>query len=253
MNKCFKEDLKDEAPHQLTIIYSPFSMEVYLDDPRFPKIRVDVDIREHIRSYKCASGPNEDKKCSCDGSRACGSSEDTVSCLEHPCVESGLAWLGFTSSTGDSFSVHDVESWSFFNLGQDGGLTSFGKNLAGQLGLGDIRDRKIGNLLVGLDGMVVRDMAAGKAHSIALTTMGDVYTWGANHFGQLGQGDTNERIEPTKVGCIESHLVRTLYVVLLVQEYLRLHNTDRIAFLPSRSEFSSLCVLQHPWATLASV
>ena len=177
-------------------------MEVYLDDPRFPKIRVDVDIREHIRSYKCASGPNKDKKCSCDGSRGCGSSEDTISCLEHPCIESGLAWLGFTSSTGDSFSVHDVESWSFFNLGQDGGLTSFGKNLAGQLGLGDIRDRNIGNLLVGLDGTVVRDMAAGKAHSIALTTMGDVYTWGANHFGQLGQGDTNERIEPTKVGCI---------------------------------------------------
>jgi hypothetical protein len=199
VNKCFKEDLKDGAPHQLTVIYSPFSMEVYLDDPRFPKLRVDVDIRQHIRSYMCASGPNKEGKCHCDGSIVCGGIEDTSSCEEHPCIESGLAWLGFTSSTGDSFSVHEVESWSFFNLGQDGGLISFGKNLFGQLGLGDSRDRQQGNLLVGLDGMVMKDLAAGKAHSIVLTTMGDVFTWGANHFGQLGQGDTNERIEPVKV------------------------------------------------------
>ena len=204
VNKCFKEDIKDEAPHQLTIVYSPFAMEVYLDDPRFPKIRVDVDIREHVRSYKCASGPKADQTCNCDGSQVCGGTHDKAACMEYDCIESGMAWVGFTSATGDSFSVHDIESWSFFNLGQEGGLTTFGRNIYGQLGLSDDRDRSIGNLVVGLDGMVVQRAAAGKTHSIALTTRGDVYTWGGNHFGQLGQGDTNDRNNPTKVRVLES-------------------------------------------------
>ena len=204
VNKCFKEDLKDGAPHQLTIVYSPFAMEIYLDDPRYPKIKVDVDIRDHIRSYECNAGPNVGKSCHCDGSKPCGNVLDTVSCLDYDCVESGMAWVGFTASTGDAFSVHEVESWSFFNLGQEGAVTSFGRNLYGQLGLGDDRDRSIGNLLVGLDGMVVSDMSVGKTHSMVLTTTGKVYTWGGNHFGQLGQGDTRDRSLPTKVRILEA-------------------------------------------------
>jgi len=204
-NKCFKEDLKDEAPHELTILYSPFAMQVYLDDARFPKIKVDVDIREHVKSYECKSGPNEGKRCECNGDLVCGGVLDVESCLEgHECEVSGMAWVGITAATGDAFCVHEVESWNFINLGQDGGVVSFGKNLYGQLGLADARDRNVGNLIVGLDGMVVAVMAAGKSHSIILTISGNVYTWGGNHFGQLGQGDTNIRLVPTKVRFLDA-------------------------------------------------
>jgi alpha-tubulin suppressor-like RCC1 family protein len=42
-------------------------------------------------------------------------------------------------------------------------------------------------------------VAAGSAHSIALTTEGNIYTWGANAPGQLGLGDNNNRLIPTEV------------------------------------------------------
>ena len=126
VNKCFKEDIKDGAPHQLTIEYSPYSMSVFLDDPRYAKIKVDVDIRKHINSYECQDGPNKGKRCKCDGSDVCGDFEDTAACMDYTCAISGMAWVGFTSATGDAFSVHKVESWKFLNLGQDGALTSFG-------------------------------------------------------------------------------------------------------------------------------
>jgi alpha-tubulin suppressor-like RCC1 family protein len=204
VNKCFKEDIKDGAPHQLTIVYSPFSMEVYLDDPRFPKIRADVDIRQHVRSYVCNSGPNKDKACQCDGDSACGGKADTESCPQSSCKSSGMAWVGFTAASGDSYSVHEVESWSFYNLGQDGAVRSVGRNLYGQLGLADDKDRRIANLIVGLDGMVVKEIATGKEHTVALTTTGQIYTWGANHFGQLGQGDIYDRNVPSQVRVLEA-------------------------------------------------
>jgi alpha-tubulin suppressor-like RCC1 family protein len=45
----------------------------------------------------------------------------------------------------------------------------------------------------------VVDVAAGDAHSMALTNTGDVYTWGNNASGQLGDGTTVDRFTPKKV------------------------------------------------------
>ena len=50
--------------------------------------------------------------------------------MDYTCAISGMAWVGFTSATGDAFSVHKVESWKFLNLGQDGALTSFGPSIS---------------------------------------------------------------------------------------------------------------------------
>jgi alpha-tubulin suppressor-like RCC1 family protein len=36
-------------------------------------------------------------------------------------------------------------------------------------------------------------------HSLALTESGEVYAWGSNERGQLGLGDTENRLTPTKV------------------------------------------------------
>ena len=48
----------------------------------------------------------------------------------------------------------------------------------------------------GLDGVVVQ-ITAGYTHSLALTAVGDLYTWGR---GRLGQGDEEDRSVPTVVG-----------------------------------------------------
>jgi oligopeptide transport system substrate-binding protein len=42
-------------------------------------------------------------------------------------------------------------------------------------------------------------IAVGRNHSMALDDNGDVYTWGANSYGQLGLGDTKNRSVPSKV------------------------------------------------------
>ena len=42
-------------------------------------------------------------------------------------------------------------------------------------------------------------VAAGLAHTVALTDSGDVYSWGWNADGQLGLGDDQSRAEPELV------------------------------------------------------
>jgi alpha-tubulin suppressor-like RCC1 family protein len=63
---------------------------------------------------------------------------------------------------------------------------AWGHNSAGQLGLGDRRDRHAPTVVDALWALPVVQLAAGDAHSAALTTNGHMFIWGSNHFGQLG-------------------------------------------------------------------
>ncbi|GMK59581.1 hypothetical protein CspeluHIS016_0801870 [Cutaneotrichosporon spelunceum] len=51
----------------------------------------------------------------------------------------------------------------------------------------------------GLDNLPVVEVTAGDWHWAALTSKGEMYTWGQNGQGQLGDGSTNAREEPTRV------------------------------------------------------
>ena len=42
-------------------------------------------------------------------------------------------------------------------------------------------------------------ISAGVDHSCALTTDSILYCWGANHYGQLGDGSTTDALIPIKV------------------------------------------------------
>eukprot|EP00879_Flechtneria_rotunda_P005191 GHRR01005473.1.p1 GENE.GHRR01005473.1~~GHRR01005473.1.p1 ORF type:complete len:1380 (+),score=526.24 GHRR01005473.1:240-4379(+) len=63
---------------------------------------------------------------------------------------------------------------------------TWGHNSAGQLGLSDRRDRHAPTLIDALWALPVVQLAAGDAHSAALTSSGQMFIWGSNHFGQLG-------------------------------------------------------------------
>lgn len=63
---------------------------------------------------------------------------------------------------------------------------AWGNNAFGQLGLGDKRPRKTPTLVDGLWALPVAHLAAGAAHSAAVTAAGFLFTWGANSRGQLG-------------------------------------------------------------------
>ena len=45
----------------------------------------------------------------------------------------------------------------------------------------------------------ITQIAAGLGHSMALTSCGKVYCWGANEDGQLGMGNFTEQLKPRKV------------------------------------------------------
>jgi alpha-tubulin suppressor-like RCC1 family protein len=55
-----------------------------------------------------------------------------------------------------------------------------------------------------ISGVRVRGVAAGIAHSLALSWDGRVYAWGGNNMGQLGHGDTLARPVPALVEGLES-------------------------------------------------
>lgn len=40
---------------------------------------------------------------------------------------------------------------------------------------------------------------SGTAHTVAVSTTGEVFAWGYGVFGQLGLGDTDDRLYPTLV------------------------------------------------------
>lgn len=86
-------------------------------------------------------------------------------------------------------------------LTSDGIIWTWGSNKHGQLGNG-----ATGGILTlpapirgAVTGIKFSSVRAGSRHSLALTRSGEIYSWGANGQGQLGQGDTQDRNVPLAV------------------------------------------------------
>ncbi len=63
---------------------------------------------------------------------------------------------------------------------------AWGNNSLGQLGLNDTANRRAPAPVEALWAIPVAQLAAGEAHSAALTINGFLFTWGHNEKGQLG-------------------------------------------------------------------
>ena len=99
-----------------------------------------------------------------------------------------LPRLGFAQSRasgGDNFTLLVTDS---------GNVWSFGKNSVGQLGVGDMTDRRSPAQVPGVSGVIA--VAAGASHSLALTTTGELYSWGRNVDGQIGDASNTDRSSP---------------------------------------------------------
>ena len=55
-------------------------------------------------------------------------------------------------------------------------------------------------MIEGLQGKHVRDIACGSGYSAAITSNGELYTWGQGHRGQLGHGECCNIGKPKQVG-----------------------------------------------------
>lgn len=76
----------------------------------------------------------------------------------------------------------------------DGQFFTWGKNSHGQLGLGkEFPSQASPQRVRSLEGIPLAQVAAGGAHSFALSLSGAVFGWGMNNAGQLGLSDDEGR------------------------------------------------------------
>ena len=91
-------------------------------------------------------------------------------------------------------------SYHSMTLGSDGKLYLWGGNSYGQVGDGTTINRKVPVALNFPPGVTsFSSFSDGYAHSIALGNDGNVYNWGFNGYGELGDGTTNSQSTPLKV------------------------------------------------------
>jgi len=84
-------------------------------------------------------------------------------------------------------------------LTSTGQVLAWGSNTNGQLGNGSTTDSHTPVPVSLPAGTKVKAISAGRAHSLALTSTGQVLAWGFNAVGQLGNGSTTDSHTPVSV------------------------------------------------------
>ncbi len=122
-----------------------------------------------------------------DSGPAAGGTTVTVEVPQFRFTQVAGGGTGFTLAVGTDGRAY---SW---------GANSWGSESYGQLGDGTTTDRSAPGLVALPAGVTATQVAAGCGHGLALTAGGQVYTWGDNDFGQLGDGTTTGRGTPGPV------------------------------------------------------
>tara|TARA_R110000868_G_scaffold122753_1_gene325462 strand:+ start:189 stop:1340 length:1152 start_codon:yes stop_codon:yes gene_type:complete len=123
----------------------------------------------------------------------------------------GLGTSGAGTYKSSPNQVGALTTWSITIAGNadvlaiktDGTLWSWGRNQAGQLGLGDIASRSSPVQVGALTTWSV--IKIGDSHSVAIKTNGTLWSWGSNNQGQLGLGTSGAgtyKSSPTQVGSL---------------------------------------------------
>lgn len=81
----------------------------------------------------------------------------------------------------------------------DGKVFSWGEGEDGKLGHGNRITLDKPKLIETLRSRRIRDIACGSSHSAAITSSGELYTWGLGEYGRLGHGDNCTQLKPKLV------------------------------------------------------
>jgi len=86
-------------------------------------------------------------------------------------------------------------------LSSDGSAYSWGCNFRGELGSGAVtHDRPVPGRVTVIGTLPVAEVAAGTGFSMVLRRNGEVFTWGDNTFGELGNGTFTSSLTPVRAG-----------------------------------------------------
>jgi alpha-tubulin suppressor-like RCC1 family protein len=117
-------------------------------------------------------------------------------------TDAGAMPVPVTMPPGVRITDVDAGYWHALALSSAGEVYVWGDNSCGQLGVGatDEADEADGPVAVRVGrGQTVTRVSGGGMHSLALTLSGEVYAWGDNAYGQLGDGTTKARTTPVAV------------------------------------------------------
>lgn len=89
----------------------------------------------------------------------------------------------------------------------DGKVFSWGEGDDGKLGHGNRMSYERPRLIEALKSKRIRDIACGSSHSAAITSSGELYTWGLGEYGRLGHGDNLTQLRPKQVSALAGHRI----------------------------------------------
>ena len=120
----------------------------------------------------------------------------------------GVGGVLLVATPGMAGPVTAVATHGFHTcaLTSGGGVVCWGWNNYGQLGDGTTTDRHTPVAVTGLSSGVTA-VAAGYAHTCALTSGGGIVCWGKNELGELGDGTTTQRLTPVAVTGLSSGVI----------------------------------------------
>jgi len=129
----------------------------------------------------------------------------------------GQLGLGDTSSRSSPVQVGALTTWINIACGSynhtlavktDGTLWSWGRGASGALGLGNTTNysspKQVGVLTTW--SKIAGGIAGGRQCTVAVTTVGAMWSWGSNNFGQLGLGNTTNYSSPKQIGALTTWL-----------------------------------------------
>jgi len=100
-----------------------------------------------------------------------------------------------------------VNNNSTCGLTRAGGLKCWGNNDQGQLGNGTSERRYVPTDVQGVANDIA-DVALGRSHTCAITTLGGVRCWGSNGSGQLGNNSTGTQLTPVPVAGLSVGVIK---------------------------------------------
>lgn len=110
-------------------------------------------------------------------------------------IDMSMQLLSISSGLGHSLAVCRIPSSDVAR--EATGIVTWGWNKNSQLGRQGHED--VPGLVEGLEGERPVSVSGGRAHSIALTSHGDLWAWGCGKNGRLGLGSSGDEVEPTLV------------------------------------------------------
>lgn len=90
---------------------------------------------------------------------------------------------------------------------EDGELFGWGWGRYGNLGLGDRNDRLVPQKVSSVDGDKMVMVACGWRHTISVSSLGELYTYGWSKYGQLGHGDFEDRLVPHRLEALHGDYI----------------------------------------------